>query len=171
MSEALAYDDYSPVQTNVGEGPSFDFGNMGEALAYDDYSSVKTAVGEGPSFDVSYSPIFDIDSILGKATETPQMQQAPEVKSKGVGDMLKEVEGWAKENPNLAKFLTEGGAGLLKSLGQQEALKEQREWLEKQDQMKWDRTMSARKFAPIEKKQQTGLLATLQATKERKAAQ
>ena len=168
MSEALAFDDYSPVQTPVGQGPSFDIGS-GEALAFDDYSPVQTPVGQGPS--VSYSPILDIDSIFNSQETLKNTPIAEQPKSKGVSDSIKEIESWAKENPTIAKFLVEGGAGLLKSIGQQEAIKEQREWLEKQDQMKWDRTMSARKFAPIERRKQTGLLATVQAAKERKAAQ
>ena len=66
------------------------------------------------------------------------------------------ITGWVKENEKLASMLAAGGAGLLKNLGQQSMLEDQREWVSKRDAEKRaqdledrDHQEKLRKFAPV----------------------
>ena len=70
--------------------------------------------------------------------------------------MIDKASGWLKENKELASLIAAGGAGLLKSLGQQSMLEDQREWVSKRDADKRaqdledrDHQEKLRKFAPI----------------------
>jgi len=84
----------------------------------------------------------------------------------GIGEksMIDKASGWIKDNKELASMLAAGGAGLLKNLGQQSMLEDQREWVSKRDAEKRaqdledrDHQEKLRKFAPVSPLK-TGLL-------------
>ena len=186
MADELYFDDY-------GTGSNLDVGAyMPDAVAdvtpliyeggdFDSQngSSVTDLYGNAGDGEVFYDSAFGFDD-LGRFADSAAPSQSAFDKIIGSlfgngsdngkdGSTLDKVGKWLEEHKTLGGALLTGGAGLLKSMGEQEMLKEQREWLEKQDKEKWNRQMEARKYGTVKPQQfNTGLLSTL---KQKQGAQ
>jgi hypothetical protein len=119
--------------------------------------------GETPEISSINPKLWDLRGAYADATETAggfkaQQELQREEKSATWADSLKQILG---KDSKVLEALIAGGAGLLKSVGQQESQREQMEFMDKLKKEEWQRKMDARKPGAMPQVMRgEGLLAT-----------